>query len=150
MNFRAANINDLEQLRSLEQKVIDAERPYNESIRAVGAHYYDIEQLILSDQSFMLVAEVDDVLVATGYARIRKSKPSLSHEIDSYLGFMYVDPSCRGRGVNKDIVDRLISWSREQGASDYYLDVYSDNIPAVNAYIKAGFSSSMIEMKLSL
>ncbi len=143
-------MDDLEPLRSLEQKVIDSERPYNDSIKALGAQYYDIEQLILSDNSYMLLAEVDDALVATGYAKIRQSKPSLSHRLDSYLGFMYVDPSCRGQGVNKQIIDRLIHWSREQGVSDFYLDVYSANAPALKAYLKAGFAPSMTEMKLSL
>lgn len=150
MKFRAAQINDLEQLRVLEQKVVEAERPFNSSIRSAGAYYYDIEHLISSDASFMLVAQEADDIVATGYAQIRTSKPSQTHDIDSYLGFMYVVPNFRGRGVNKVIVDRLIDWSRGKGASDFYLDVYSDNLPAINAYKKAGFLSSMIEMKLSL
>jgi len=150
LKFRTANLNDIAQLRNLEQKVIDAERPYNPSIRASGARYYDIEQLISSDESCMLVAEVLGDIVATGYAKVRKSKPSLKHMFDSYLGFMYVEKDYRGKGVNKDIVQRLIEWSREQGVQDFYLDVYSDNIPALNAYLKVGFSPSLIEMKLSL
>lgn len=150
MKFRAANIDDLESLRDIEQKVIEAERPYNSLIKGSGARYYDIEHFISSDEVFMLVAEVEGHIVATGYAKIRKSKPSLIHEIDSYLGFMYVAHEYRGQGVNKDILNRLISWSRDKGARDLYLDVYSENSPAIKAYIKAGFSSSIIEMKLRL
>ncbi len=150
MKFRAARIDELEQLRCLEQKVVEAERPFNSSIKAIGAYYYDIESLITSDQALMLVAEVEGEIVATGYAKIRNSKPSLSHSIDSYLGFMYVSPKYRGHGLNKEIVDRLISWSLDKGANDLYLDVYSDNTPAIKAYIKAGFVLSITEMKLSL
>lgn len=150
LKFRAANIDDLVPLISLEQKVIEAERPYNSSIKNSGAHYYDIENLISSDESYMLIAEVSGDIVATGYATIRASKPSLSHEIDAYLGFMYVHSDYRGQGVNKGIVDRLIMWSRDNGANDLYLDVYSENTPAISAYIKAGFSPSIIEMKLNL
>jgi ribosomal protein S18 acetylase RimI-like enzyme len=150
MKFRQAIFDDLEQLKVLEQKVIDAERPFNSLIKNEGAYYYDIDQLISSDQCCLLVAEVGKELVATGYAKIRRSKPSLNHEVDSYLGFMYVLPEFRGQGVNRQILNQLLDWSREQGARDLYLDVYSDNIAAINAYKKAGFSTSMIEMKLSI
>lgn len=150
MNYRPANIDDLMQLRTLEQGVIDAERPFDLSIRETGAYYYDIEHLISSDECCLLVAEISGQLIATGFAKIRQSKPSLNHKIDSYLGFMYVLPDYRGQGVNKEIMDRLIAWSRSKGVSELYLDVYSGNLPAINAYIKSGFSSSMIEMKLTI
>ena len=150
MKFRAADISELEQLRVLEQKVVDAERPYNSSIREVGAYYYDLEYLISSDDALMLVVEDEGIIVATGYARIRNSKQSLSHEFDSYLGFMYVSPNYRGKGLNKAVVEHLISWSKGKGVNDFYLDVYSENTAAIRAYIKAGFKSSIVEMKLSV
>lgn len=150
MKFRLANIDDLDQLRIFEQEVIHAERPFNSSIKSTDAYYYDIEDLISSDACCLLLVEVNQELVATGYARIRESKPSLSHKTDAYLGFMYVVPDYRGQGVNKKVLNRLIEWSRSQGVSDLYLDVYSANSPAINAYEKAGFSSSMIEMKLKV
>jgi len=150
MKFRAASLGDLPQLRNLEQKVIEAERPFNSSIKDSGAYYYDIEQLILNEQSYMLVAESQGEIVATGYAKIMASKPSLSHENHSYLGFMYVKPEYRGQALNKQVAVRLINWSRDNGATDLYLDVYSENDAAIKAYLKAGFSPSIIEMKLSL
>ena len=150
LKFRAAKLSDLEQLKYLEQKVVEAERPYNPSIKKPEAYYYDIEHLILSGDVYLLVAEVDEVIVATGYAKIRPSKTSLNHKFDSYLGFMYVDPDCRGQAVNKRIVEYLIRWSQDKGVNDFYLDVYADNAAAINAYVKSGFSPSMIEMKLNL
>jgi len=150
MIFRAASLDDLPQLRNLEQKVIEAERPFNSSIKDSGAYYYDIEQLILNEQSYMLVAESQGEIVATGYAKIMASKPSLSHKNHSYLGFMYVKPEYRGQALNKQVAVRLINWSRDNGATDLYLDVYSENDAAIKAYLKAGFSPSIIEMKLSL
>jgi len=150
MKYREANLDDLECLRGLEQRVVDAERPYNSLIRESGAHYYDIEQLIVDENCYMLVGEAGGVTVATGYAKIRESKPSLAHAFDSYLGFMFVAPAYRGQGVNREIMNRLISWSRDKGVTDFYLDVYSENTPAINAYVKAGFSESIVEMKLSL
>ena len=149
MKYRHATLDDVSQLRNLEQKLIEAERLYNRLIRESGVRYYDIEALISDHNSILLVAETSNNVIATGYAKIRPSKQSLSHEFDGYLGFMYVTKDFRGRGVNKEIIDRLIAWNREQGVNDIYLDVYADNAPAINAYLKAGFHPSMIEMKLS-
>lgn len=57
-------------------------------------------------------------------------------------------PSKMG-GINKIILDKLINWAKVKGITDFYLDVYSENQSAIRAYQKAGFSSSMLEMKMS-
>jgi GNAT superfamily N-acetyltransferase len=149
LNIRQAELNDLAELRDLEQCVVDAERPFNNSIKVDDVTYYDIHQLITSIDAQMLVAEDSNRIIATGYALIRKSKNWQNHEKDAYLGFMYVNPDYRGKMVNKELIDRLIAWGRSQGIVDFYLDVYAQNAAAIRAYQKAGFESSLIEMKLS-
>lgn len=150
LNVREASIRDLHDLLALEQCVIEAERPYNTSIKAESAIYYDLEKLISCDDAYLLVVEIDNDIIATGYAQIRHSKMSLEHEHHAYLGFMYVSPYYRGQGINAKIIDVLISWSKEKGVSDMYLDVYAQNDSAIKAYEKMGFQSSLIEMKLSI
>lgn len=147
--FREASLKDVTKLQLLEQAVVEAERPFNSSIKYEGAYYYDIPDLISSPDSHLLVAENNNDIVATGYVQIRQSKPSLKHETHGYLGFMYVIPEFRGRGINKIILDKLINWAKVKGITDFYLDVYSENQSAIRAYQKAGFSSSMLEMKMS-
>lgn len=149
MKFREAIMNDIDQLFALEQKVVEAERPYNADIKKGKPIYYDMADLIAGDDSLLLVVEEDTEIVATGYAQIRSSKPSLQHENHAYLGFMYVSPKFRGKGLNQKVIKKLISWSETQGIKDHYLDVYSGNASAIRAYEKIGFQSSMIEMKLN-
>jgi ribosomal protein S18 acetylase RimI-like enzyme len=148
-NLRKASLGDESVLLGFEQKVLEAERPYNSTIKLLGASYYDLKELLTSNNSHLLVAEVEDTIVGSGYAQIRTSQQALTHDVHSYLGFMYVVPQYRGRGINKKIVERLVQWSNSQGISDCYLDVYSENEAAIRAYEKAGFVKSMIEMKLN-
>lgn len=148
MNFRHATISDVDALLTLEQGVVEAERPFNSVIKAQEARYYDIPELIANEHSCLLVAEVAGEIVATGYVQIRQSKPSLVHDVHGYLGFMYVVPAYRGQGLNKQMMDRLIIWAEERGVNDFYLDVYSANQSAITAYEKAGFQPSLLEMKL--
>ena len=150
LNYRKATLCDIPQLLNLEQCVVDAERPFNPLIKAERAFYYDIENLITSDNSYLVVAEDGHSIIGTGYAQIRKSKVYLQHEVHSYLGFMYVSPKYRGHSINKKIIDRLIIWSKNKGIKNFYLDVYSQNTSAVKAYEKVGFKSCLVEMKLSL
>lgn len=150
MNFREANINDLQELLRLEQCVIDAERPFNSSIKSGKTSYYDLHSLIASHDAHVIVLEDSAGIIATGYAQLRTSKMSLDHDIHSYMGFMYVIPEHRGKGINQQIMEMLISWSHEKGVNDFYLDVYSQNAQAIKAYEKIGFEPCLLEMKLNL
>ena len=150
MIFRQATHNDLPALLALEQAVVEAERPFNDAIKPNSATYYDLPDLIDSEQSLLLVAEQKGEVVATGYGQIRPSKASLVHESHCYLGFMFVAPHFRGKGLNQQILDKLIAWSKNLDVNHFYLDVYAQNHAAIRAYEKAGFTSNMIEMKLNL
>lgn len=147
---RTAVLADINNLLALEQEVVEAERPYNKNIKANGAVYYDIEHLINDSGSSMVVAQVGEEIIGTGYAQIRQSKKSLNHDYHAYLGFMYVSPEMRGQGINRLIMDTLINWSKEQGIFDFSLDVYDGNDAAIKAYQKAGFENSLVEMTLNL
>ena len=148
--FREATPADLPRLLELEQRVVEYERPFNSSIKAEGVKYYDLEDLISNVDSTLLVAEVADTVIGTGYAQIRASKASLAHSRHAYLGFMFVSPDHRGSGIAQALIDRLTAWSLSRGISDIYLHVYAQNESAIRAYSKAGFEPSLLEMKLSL
>ena len=148
--YRKSTLNDIPALLKLEQRIIEAERPYNTILKSEGAKYYDLDHLISDLKSHLVVAQVGSNIVGTGYAQLRESNTAYTHDTHSYLGFMYVEPSQRCKGINKKIIDLLIQWSKAQGITDFYLDVYSDNSPAIRAYEKAGFKKSLTEMKLNL
>ena len=87
IDYRQATIDDKPQLLALEQAVIEAERPFNTTIKIRDAHYYDLETLINADNSHLILAESNGQITGTGYALIRGSKKSLEHEYHAYLGF---------------------------------------------------------------
>ncbi len=105
LNIRKALLEDKACLLHLEQKVVESERPYNSTIKSESAIYYDLNSLLTDDVSFVVVAEVNDKIIGTGYAQIRESKKSLKHNKHASLGFMYVEPEYRGLGINKLIMN---------------------------------------------
>ena len=148
---RPAALSDLSLLLAFEQSMIGAERPFDDTIRTTGqVHYYDLESLISSPDAEVLVAELDSELIGSGYARIEVSDPYLKHDKHSYLGFMYVVPEHRGKGINKKIMDALEAWSLSRGVQEMRLEVYVDNAGAVRAYEKVGYDALIITMRKGL
>ncbi|MDR3025855.1 GNAT family N-acetyltransferase [Chryseobacterium sp.] len=149
MTTREATEQDLEILLEFEQGIVTAERPFNSTLIEGEIHYYDLNSLMQSSDATVIVAEENNEIIASGYALIKKAaKDYYQFKEYAYLGFMYVKPEHRGKGVNKMITDELISWSKSRGISEVRLDVYAQNESAIKAYEKAGFEPHLLTMRL--
>lgn len=147
ITIRKAVSGDLETLFIFEQGVISAERPFDSTLKNGHINYYDLERMITAPDVELLVAEQDGELIGSGYARIEDAKPYLQHRQHAYLGFMYVKPEQRGKGVNKMIIDGLSAWAASKNIIELRLDVYQPNEAAIKAYEKCGFVKHMVEMR---
>ena len=150
IKIRKASLLDLEQLLAFEQDLIKTERPFDPTLKPDPINYYDLRSLLASSLAEVVVAEADNKIIASGYARIDRSKPFLKHSTHAYLGFMYVIPEYRGQGINKKIMDVLKDWAVSQNITEFSLEVYYDNISAIKAYEKIGFSKYILEMRFNL
>ena len=150
IKIRKALPDDLEQLLIFEQNLIQAERPFDPTIKADPVNYYDLKGMLGASNVEVVVAELNNKIIASGYARIDKSKPFLKHSNHAYLGFMYVLPEYRGAEINKRIIDALKNWAALQNISELHLEVYYNNVAAIKAYEKIGFSRYSLEMRLNL
>jgi ribosomal protein S18 acetylase RimI-like enzyme len=147
---RKATAEDLETLNCFQQGIVDAERRFDPTIKLDPVQYYDVSRMLTSDEIHFVVAEVNRRLVGCGFARIEAAKHYLQHKLHAYLGLMYVDPAFRGQSVNWAIIEALKRWSIALGVFEARLEVYRDNVAAIKAYEKAGFSQFVIEMRLGL
>ncbi|MBO6201608.1 MAG: GNAT family N-acetyltransferase [Chryseobacterium sp.] len=149
MIVREATEQDLTILLEFEQGIVFAERPFNSTFIDGEIHYYDLLTLMQSEDSTIFIAEENNEILASGYSKIKKTENNYSNfDTYAYLGFMYVKPEHRGKGINKLILDELIKWSKDKGISEIRLEVYDQNEPAVKAYEKAGFESLILTMRL--
>jgi len=150
IKIRKASLNDLGQLCIFEQNIIQEERSYDPTLKKEHARYYDLDEMITAPDVEVVVAELDNKIIASGYARIEKSKSYLRHIRHAYLGFMYVVPEHRGQGINKQIIEALKDWAILQNVPELRLEVYYHNMNALKAYEKIGFSKLILEMRLNL
>ena len=147
---RKATKNDLPILGIFMDGLVDAERPMDVTIKDGKVVYYDLENFINNDNAVMYVVELNDELVASGYAKINPDREYLKHDKHVYLGFMFVPKQHRGNGYNKLIVNALLLWSKEKNIHEIRLDVYDSNPSAIRAYQKAGFTKHMIQMRMNI
>lgn len=150
IKIRRALKEDIATLLGFEQGIVEAERPFDPTLRIGEIHYYDLIELIRSERAEVLVALVEDEIVGSGYAKILPAKPYQEHTEYCYLGFMYVKPDFRGQGVNQQILQALLRWAKQQNLTEVRLEVYEQNTIAKNAYVKAGFTPHMLEMRLAI
>jgi len=145
--IRPASFADMDTLLRFEQGVITAERPFDPTLKDDPINYYDLAGMIERQDIELLVAELNGRLIGSGYARIEEAKIYLKHPKHAYLGFMYVEPAHRGKGINQKIITALKKWVAERNINELRLEVYHDNLPAIKAYEKIGFSKLMIKMR---
>ena len=150
INIRKATVDDLEQLLIFEQDLIKTERPFDPTVKPDPVNYYDLNAMLTAPHIEVAVAEINNKIIASGYARIDKSQPFLKHEYHAYLGFMYVLPEFRGKGINKQIIDALKKWAATQNINEFRLEVYYGNAAAIKAYEKIGFTRYILEMRYNL
>jgi RimJ/RimL family protein N-acetyltransferase len=147
---RKALINDLAVLLEFERGIIGTERPFDPTLKDGEIHYYDIAYMITSPVTEVIVAEYNNEVIGSGYARLEDSKVFLKHPKHAFLGFMYVKPEHRGKGVNNKIMEALRKWALSHGVTEFRLEVYHDNLPAIRAYEKVGFSKLLIYMRMGI
>jgi ribosomal protein S18 acetylase RimI-like enzyme len=148
ITIRKATLSDLDVLLAFEQELIKAERPFDKTIRKDPVNYYDLKGMVLDKEAAVVVAEIDSTIVSCGAAVIKQARSYLDHKQYANFGFMYTFPAFRGMGINKMILDSLRTWAKSNGYKEMRLTVYSDNIPAIKAYEKAGFIRHILEMRI--
>ncbi|MET2984367.1 GNAT family N-acetyltransferase [Aureibaculum conchae] len=150
LQIRKATLNDLTTLKQFEQELIKYERPFAPNLKDDPISYYHIEDFIISNDAQLLVAVINNELVGSGYALIKNSASYKKPDQFAYLGFMYVSPNHRGKGINGKLTHELITWAATQGISEIQLDVYANNSSAINAYKKIGLQPDLLKMRMEI
>lgn len=149
LKLRSATSADLDTLLSFEQGIVEAERPFDDTLKPGEIHYYDLADLIERPDAEVIVAEKNGAPVGSGYVLIKPSDDFRVQDFHAHIGFLYVKPEHRKQGINKQILDALLAWAKAQNLNVIELEVYQDNIPALKAYEKAGFASHLVRMRFT-
>jgi GNAT superfamily N-acetyltransferase len=146
--YRLARAQDKTALDHCLQQIIAAERPMDECLDDGFIEYYDPLEFITHENASLIVAEQGDVIIGCGAAKLKKAKHYYHYEKSLYLAMMYVADAYRGQGINREIMQRLLTWGKDKGLTNASLTVYPQNASAIRAYEKLGFEPALLEMRL--
>ncbi len=104
----------------------------NQIDEATRKGFYDkMDEELSNANSIMLVAVENDVIKGIAWGRIVDSS--------SWLAFMGVEPSSRGKGIGRALLNRFIDESREKGAKKIRLNTHPALTAAISLYEHMGF-----------
>lgn len=151
INIRPATLDDLPILLDFEQKIIETERPLDPTLKdQEKINYYNLETYITDKNTKVLIAEIGNKIVGSGFGQIRNRKNFFKQQQLGYIGFLYVKEEFRGLGINQKVIKSLCDWFKSLHIEEIRLNVYSKNARAIRAYEKAGFTQHIIQMRVDL
>ncbi|MDP3312612.1 GNAT family N-acetyltransferase [Lutibacter sp.] len=150
ISLRTATLLDIPILYEFEQGIITAERPFDPTLKSGRINYYDIKDMIQSNDTEVVVALFENEIIGSGYLQIRQPKSYFNFDNYGYIGFIFVKPNFRGNAVSQKIIDTLLIWGQTKNVREFRLQVYNDNLSAIKSYEKCGFKKHMIEMRMEL
>ena len=112
--LREATLDDLSTLLEFEKRLIEYERDFTPNLKKSDFNYYNLKSYIKDPEISVVVAEEKNKIIASGYALIRENKTYKIPDKLIFLGFMYVIPEYRGKGINKKIAQEYGYSSKQE------------------------------------
>lgn len=109
-----------------------------------------IKKTIFSNYSRIYLSEEDNK--PFGYIKFSLVKNSPICKIEKFgrIDNIYIKKEYQGKEVSSKLKDEAFKWFKKKGANRVQLFVFKDNIHAINVYEKWGFSTRLIEMRMSV
>jgi len=81
---RKATQKDLPVLMEFMNGLVEAERPMDPTIKDGPVVYYDLSEIMTNEESDLFVVEINNELVASGYAKIKDDRHYLKLKKKGY------------------------------------------------------------------
>lgn len=105
-------------------------------------------QLLALNHHALWVAETEAAVVGLVTASLR---PTLYHSGPSALiDELVVDARTRGRGVGRGLIEAVVTWASEHGASEVEVSTEMGNEAAQAFYCRCGFRAEAVLLELQL
>jgi ribosomal protein S18 acetylase RimI-like enzyme len=107
---------------------------YDDMVREPDQTWRDwVAEAAAGEEKTLFVAEEGETWLGVVGAFVRVNA------LEVQLISMWVDPAARGRGVARDLIRAVASWTQARGAARVVLFVQEANAPARRLYQQAGF-----------
>ncbi len=142
------NYEEAIKCNELLTKLIKSEKEFNENINENYKVSEWFENFYNNSMNVIIVAKDNEVIVGYLFCRITTvdNGPMIEHE--ALLDGLYVESEYRNKGIATQLINSAKKWCMDRDVKYLNLEVYENNVAALNLYHKAGFKE--LERKLRL
>ena len=143
MEIRRGRPDEWRELKELRLRALsDAPDAFGSSVDVESEYPDGVWEQRASDQPLFVAVEAQRWWGMAGIFR---------PDVPSTVGIwgMWVDPSHRGRGIGRALLDAAVEWAREEGARRVVLTVTESNPAAHRLYVGSGFVPTGVRRPLS-
>ena len=151
MEIRKATMEDFDEVLKLKLESKEEERKFNEElepVEKVKKHYEEyLKNDLKSKWRAIFVAIKDNQIVGSVTGKIYRTLYVCGFERCGFISNVFVKKEFRKQSIAKKLVEALTNWFKEMKATKLSLELYENNIPAINLYHKLGFKNYSIKMR---
>lgn len=133
IEIRPAGLADLEALLPLVRRY----REFYRCVHDAAGERITMEANLREGRSAVFIAWEGGR--AAGFVQIFESWSTVRLAPVLILEDLFVEPSARGRGIGRALIDAAMSYAREAGAAGMFLETAVDNERAQEVYQRAGW-----------
>lgn len=160
--IRKAKLKDIDLILNFEKKLIkSADDIINKYCPQYFADYqlkknYEeilckyIKGRIYSKNDAIFIAQINGKAVGHIIISIKKSHPIFKMDKYGRINTVYIEEKFRGKSISSKLKDEALKWFKKKYITRVSLNVFPNNQKAINAYKKWGFSTGLIEMRMSV
>lgn len=150
MEIRRAKLEDINRLIDLLSQVLEVHAKIRPDLFKSGTTKYNEEDLtlLIKDKSTPIyVAIIDNNVVGYAMCQIRIPTSNMYPKKIFHLDDLCVDESYRHQGIGKALYQKIVEEAKNNGCYEITLNVWPDNIEAMEFYKKIGLKTRSIVME---
>ena len=139
--IRLAVIRDLDVILKNWWRLIDEQSFFDKRAKHSDINYQKSKSFLTSliEREFLMIAvETGDIIIGMGTTYPDGFFLTGGHSVWN-IADVWVEPRVRRNGVASNLVSKLEELSKQLGAQEVRLDVYSGNVVAISLYKSLGF-----------
>lgn len=151
MEIREATIKDFDEILKIKLEAKEEEREFNQflkPVRDVKEHYEKyLRNDLASEWRAVFIAENNSKLIGLVVGKIYRTLKISGYERSGYISNVYIKKEFRRKGIACKLVEEVIKWFKQRGATNITLEIYKSNKAAISLYHKFGFLEYYIMLK---
>ncbi len=150
--IRRAKINDINYLNKLLYQVHDVHHQVRPDLFKEGTKKYTDQELIelINDETKpIFVYEENNVVLGYAFCVFKENKNdnNLTDIKTLYIDDLCVDKETRGKHIGTSLYNYVLEYAKDNGCYEVTLNVWADNVQALNFYKHIGLKIQKIGME---